>query len=402
MLMLSHDANEVAFRIRTFFTMEVFFNAAVVHDRRRRLFRFDKALVAVLMLSHDANEIAFRIRACFTVEMLFSAAVVHDRRRCLFRLDKAFLAMLMLDRNTNEVAFCIRTFFTMEMLFNTAVVYRRHRFVIGSLIQQLRNGAVADNGGIVQLVGDFSDNLGGIAFDGFQLFFVFHHKADVIRIVVIVVFKEDQITGLGRVGANRMIQVHIRLGQRLNPVLAVRFQRHAFHLGIMQAEGGEHRTPVAVGRSVPCAVAGVASGAYTILQNDVVPGTLVIAQLAFSNRQYVGFPDAGQGDVLEGLFPVTLRFHIGRGIGVAGKLMRVLRQRADDFILIDRYIAGVTVNVDRNIGLFADQRFCTGRFLQRTDPFNLLLIASVRVEMTGSFCKRALQDLFPAVVGVDM
>ena len=212
----------------------------------------------------------------------------------------------------------------------------RRLLVFRLLLRQL---AVAEDGGIVQLIGDVLHLIRGVALDGLELDGVLvlvvhdlHHQTHVIgsgRLVLNVKVEEDQVAGLRQVLVRRAVEVVLLLGEGLDPMLTVGVQRDTLHLGVVQDEGGKHGAPVAVGVAVPCAVAGIALDGLAVLQHNVILCALLIAQLSLGNGNDVLPPVAGQLHILYGALPDLRSLHIGGGVGVAGKGVGMLLQSAD-------------------------------------------------------------------------
>ena len=212
----------------------------------------------------------------------------------------------------------------------------RRLLVFRLLLRQL---AVAEDGGIVQLIGDVLHLIRGVALDGLELDGVLvlvvhdlHHQTHVIgsgRLVLNVKVEEDQVAGLRQVLVRRAVEVVLLLGEGLDPMLTVGVQRDTLHLGVVQDEGGKHGAPVAVGVAVPCAVAGIALDGLAVLQHNVILCALLIAQLSLGNGNDVLPPVAGQLHILYGALPDLRSLHIGGGVGAAGKGVGMLLQSAD-------------------------------------------------------------------------
>ena len=77
----------------------------------------------------------------------------------------------------------------------------------------------------------------------------------------------------------------------------------------MQAEGGEQGAPVAVGRAVPRAVAGIAVYVAALVKNVIVCA-FVITELAFRDGDQIVRPIAGKRGG-KGALPDVRRFQIG-------------------------------------------------------------------------------------------
>ena len=297
----------------------------------------------------------------------------------------------------------------MGMLFKAAKrllfgILRRFR-----LLRSVRKQAVAEDFAVRIAVRLRDDGLAEIALDGLEAIVRNSgHDADVVGQTVRVLVEEGQSAALRRAS-----RVKSGLRQKLDPAGAARLIREgAFRdPGVVQAEGGEHGAPVAVGRAVPRAVAGIAVYVAALVKNVIVC-TFVITELAFRDGDQIVRPIAGKRGG-KGALPDVRRFQIGFWVGIAEQRMLVLFLAADQRFLI----AGVAVLMRSGTGsalaLGADQNgfhavavggVCMLRaFLLTAGQHELGLVAGVRV-LVNIFVRaeRADQLALIAFLGVRM
>ena len=259
-------------------------------------------------------------------------------------------------------------------------VLRRFR-----LLRSVRKQTVAENFAVRIAVRLRDDGLAEIALDGLETIVQYGgHDADMVGQTVRVLVEESQSAALRRAG-----RVKSGLRQKLDPAGAARLIREgAFRdPGVVQAEGGEHGAPVAVGRAVPRAVAGIAVYVAALVKNVIVCA-FVITELAFRDGDQIIRPIAGKHGG-KGALPDIRRFQIGFWVGIAEQRMLVLFLAADQRFLI----AGVAVLMRSGTGsalaLGADQNgfhavavggVCMLRaFLLTAGQHELGLVAGVRV-----------------------
>ncbi len=228
-----------------------------------------------------------------------------------------------------------------------------------------------------------NDGLAEIALDGLETIVQYGgHDADMVGQTVCVLVEEHQKAALRRAG-----RVKSGLRQKLDPAGAARLiWEGAFRdPGVVQAEGGEHGAPVAVGRAVPRAVAGIAVHVAALVKNVIVRA-FVIAKLALRNGDQIIRPIAGKRGG-KGALPDVRRFQIGFGIGIAEQRMLVLFLVADQRFLI----AGVAVLMRSGTGsalaLGADQN-------------GFHAVAFVRVRMLRAFLLTAGEHELGLIAGV--
>ena len=153
--------------------------------------------------------------------------------------------------------------------------------------------AIAENRAVVRFIAVTAHFVVGIALDCDDRAGRVHglDHADVACAAGALDVEEDQVAGCGL--ARRFRSVETDGGQCANPLFAVGFPGKGFlrDIRIVQAEGEEHGTPIAVIRAVPVAVAGIALPLALFIQ-DEVDVALPIAQLGARHGQQIIRPDA--------------------------------------------------------------------------------------------------------------
>ena len=216
---------------------------------------------------------------------------------------------------------------------------------------------------------------------------------------VAIPIKEHQIARLRDITARLTIKIHG--GELVDPRAHARLKGNEVpvHTCVMQAEGHEHGAPVAVGVSVPVAVAGITVAPP--LRHDKVPDALGVAKLRLGDCQHVIGPFACEIDSREGALPVCRVFHIGRGIAgffvlgrffLFSRLILVLRGRK----------AGLCMGMPLRFGKLTGQNAADFRarlavrvsfgFLQSTGVYRFFGITSICMGMSLRFFKTANID----------
>ena len=359
--------------------------------------------VRVHVLGKRAGQSAALVVAVLVVRVLLKAA-----ERLLRRFIAAFGVGVLGKRADQSAAFIVAVLIV-RVLFKAAKrllfgILRRFR-----LLRSVRKQAVAEDFAVRIAVRLRDDGLAEIALDGLEAIVRNSgHNADVVGQTVRILVEEGQSAALRRAG-----RVKSGLRQKLDPAGAARLIREgAFRdPGVVQAEGGEHGAPVAVGRAVPCAVAGIAVYVAALVKNVIVCA-FVITKLALRNGDQIVSPIAGKRGG-KGALPDVRRFQIGFWVGIAEQRMLALFLVADQRFLI----AGVAVLMRSGTGsalaLGADQNgfhavavggVCMLRaFLLTAGQHELGLVAGVRVfvnVLVGA--ERADQLALIAFLGVHM
>ena len=252
-----------------------------------------------------------------------------------------------------------------------------------------------------------------VAFDGEDFVVTRSHDANMIGLLILVPVKENQIALFGFVAVGFLI--HVLLFQVNDPGLAAGAQRHIFHFGIMDAEGGEHGAPVAIGGAVPLAIACVAPAGFSIIQHDIVLGAFAISKLCLGDGNHVFGPVAAEGYVMKCTLPVPFAFYIGRKIGITDQSMNVFflfaRQHLDvcagicmGVIFVRRQTAGcigfkrkvafICVYVQTFFGKIAQQAVVHFDFIFVAEQHGGISVAFGCMHMAFAFGKRADDDMF--------
>ena len=271
------------------------------------------------------------------------------------------------------------------------------RFILRGAVRIFGQRAVADDGCIVERVGEGFHRVGPVALDGDNAVARnLVYETDMVRnaFVLAVDIEEDDVARLRRVCA--CVAIEPRFRQRIDPGGAGEAFRHALDPGIVETEGNEARAPVAAAEifaAVPVAVARVAL--FASLVDDVILAAFRITELRLCDRDHVMRPVAGQGCARNACRPHGSRLHVRRRIGIAGERMRMLLLPAHENVRIagvgmlvrlafllpanqsrDRRIAGVGVGMPFGLLETADQfAFFVIAFLGMGVPFGLLLFA---------------------------
>ena len=195
-------------------------------------------------------------------------------------------------------------------------------------IRVQRQHAVTQKHGIVQIIGNKLNPIGGIAFNGLEFCrFYFCGFQDFIdnaymvgKVILLVPVEEDQITGNGNIFLCGSVKIQLR--QLFDPGSDTVIIGHSLYPGIFQTEGSEHGTPVSVGNTVPCTITGIAVPGF-IFPHCIIAGAFRVTKLTFRNCNYICVPVFCQLHIFHGGFPELTGFHIRIRIGIAlgGMLM---------------------------------------------------------------------------------
>ena len=271
------------------------------------------------MLFLTTDDITIRIVTFLCVSVFFFPAVI-DRR------NGTFFDMGMFRNLAGQIALSIVTSITMDMFFLTAVTENFLFFF-------LRKFAVAQNSGIVHVIGDILDTVFRIALNGLHLgrlgFENLGQKAHMVRKPVALPVVENDIAGLGGISFSLMIKAKLR--QIFNPRTDTVVDGDVVHTGIAQAEGNKHAAPVTIGYTVPVTVTGVSMDG-SIFPDGIIPAAFRISQLGFRNGHHIPVTVTAQLHMGKGGFPDLPGFHICIRIGIAGFYVDMYFQSTDGII----------------------------------------------------------------------
>ena len=212
----------------------------------------------------------------------------------------------------------------------------------------LRQQAVAEDHGAIQIVGLIAHAVGAVALNGLhpggraprcrdQL----RHDAHMMRNAVLIEAEEDQIARAGDIGLLNAVRVHRAGGavqverlprELIDPVLTAGAdgELRLRHARIVEAEGNIDGAPRAVRRAVPRAIPRVALAGHAILLiDDEVFRALGIAKLRSRDGEQILPPLAGQLCAGDGPLPHLRGLNVRRRVRIADGAVGVLLLRAD-------------------------------------------------------------------------
>ena len=208
-------------------------------------------------------------------------------------------------------------------------------------------------------------------------------NADVVRRAVLIQVKEDQVARDGLIIRIKVplavpvcdaAVVHAALVERLDPAPGLFLHRHRTfgNVGVMQAEGGKHRAPIAVIVAVPVAVAGIAHA--SAIDDNIVDFAFTDADLALRDPHQILRPVAAKILQRHTALPLPALLHAAV-VGVAVFVVLMLLLVADELLFIADL--GVLVALCHALAL-----------LLAADQHQLRFIAALVVRVAGVIAVR--------------